>query len=128
MTAPIVVRPAQRFRWALRLRCPRCGGPGVMRTWMAMRERCPHCDLALDRGESADFWLGAYAINLVIAEGSAAVIGIIVLWATWPQSTLAMVIGASLAIGMPFLFYPFSRTLWLAWDLAFRPSEEGDDA
>jgi hypothetical protein len=99
-----------------------------MRTWMAMREQCPHCGLALDRGESADFWLGAYAINLVIAEGSAAVIGIIVLWATWPRSTLAMVIGAALAIGMPFLFYPFSRTLWLAWDLAFRPSEAGDDA
>jgi hypothetical protein len=94
---------------------------------MAMRERCPSCDLALDRGETADFWLGAYAINLVIAEGSAAVIAIALLWATWPESTLAMIIGATLAIGMPFLFYPFSRTLWLAWDLAFRPSEEGDD-
>ena len=23
------------------------------------------------------------------------------------------------------VFYPFARDLWLAWDLHFRPSEEG---
>jgi len=32
----------------------------------------------------------------------------------------------ALAILMPVLFFPFSRTLWLAFDLHFRPSERGD--
>jgi hypothetical protein len=31
-----------------------------------------------------------------------------------------------LCIVLPFLFFPFSRTLWLAWDLSFRPLEPGD--
>ena len=36
--------------------------------------------------------------------------------------------GASMALAvvMPMLFYPFSRTLWLAFDLHFRPNEQGD--
>ena len=31
-----------------------------------------------------------------------------------------------LCVTLPFAFFPFSRTLWLAWDLSFRPSEPGD--
>jgi hypothetical protein len=27
---------------------------------------------------------------------------------------------------MPIAFYPFARQLWLAFDLHFRPREEGD--
>ncbi len=91
-----------------------------------MNDRCPSCGLALERGEDSDFWLGAYAINLVIAEGFAAVVGAIVLWRTWPRSTLAEWIAITLAVIMPIVFFPFSRTLWLAWDLSFRPTEEGD--
>jgi hypothetical protein len=54
------------------------------------------------------------------------VIAIAVLWLTWPESTPATVTGTVLAIAFPILLFPFSRTLWLAWDLAFRPREEGD--
>ncbi len=38
----------------------------------------------------------------------------------------AQVTGMVLAVALPVLLFPFSRTLWLAWDLAFRPREEGD--
>ena len=31
------------------------------------------------------------------------------------------------AVLLPIVFFPFSRTLWLAWDLSFRPSEPGDE-
>ncbi|HET9425456.1 MAG TPA: hypothetical protein VFO55_08800 [Gemmatimonadaceae bacterium] len=91
-----------------------------------MKERCPRCNLALNRGEKPDFWLGAYAINLVIAEGFAAFVGITMLWMTWPDYVAAQVTAMALAITMPVFFYPFSRVLWLAWDLTFRPNEEGD--
>lgn len=91
-----------------------------------MKDRCPSCGLALSRGEDPDFWLGAYAINLVVAEGFAALVGVTVLWATWPRSTAAQITATILAILMPVFFYPFSRAVWLAWDLTFRPVEEGD--
>ena len=111
---------------ALLLRCPRCGSSGILASWFSLRERCPQCGLVFDRGEGNDHWLGAYAINLVLAEGLAAVIALAVLWATWPKYMAAQVTGMILAVAFPILLFPYSRTLWLAWDLAFRPREEGD--
>lgn len=111
---------------ALLLRCPRCGSGGILASWFSLRARCPQCRLVFDRGEGNDHWLGAYAINLVLAEGLAAVIALAVLRATWPKYMAAQVTGMILAVALPILLFPFSRTLWLAWDLAFRPREEGD--
>jgi hypothetical protein len=82
----------------------------------------------MQRGESADFWLGAYVFNL--AAGELLAIGIPVLWVvlTWPSPpwTAIQITAAVLAVGLPLLFFPFSRTLWLAWDLSFRDHEPGD--
>ena len=97
-----------------------------MKNWFHLQERCPTCGLALERGEASDYWLGAYAINLVIAEGLAAVIALIVLRITWPDYMAAQITGMILAVAFPILMYPLSRTLWLAWDLTFRPREAGD--
>jgi uncharacterized protein (DUF983 family) len=108
------------------LHCPRCGSAGILKGWFHLQERCPTCGLALERGEASDYWLGAYAINLVIAEGLAAVIALVVLRMTWPDYMAAQVTGMILAVAFPILMYPFSRTLWLAWDLTFRPREAGD--
>jgi uncharacterized protein (DUF983 family) len=95
-----------------------------------MREACPHCGLILERGESSDFWIGAYVFNLVAGEVVA--FGVPIAWAVakWPNPpwTSIQIVAAVLAIGLPFLFFPFSRTLWLAWDLSFRPFEPGDVA
>jgi hypothetical protein len=48
------------------------------------------------------------------------VVGVVV--ATWPTPPWRLVLygGAALAATMPFLFYPFSKTLWLALDLYFQ--------
>jgi hypothetical protein len=77
--------------------------------------------LAFDRGETQDYWLGAYTINLVIAEGLSLVVALICLRIFWPDSTPAVWIGIAMAVLMPVVFFPFSRMLWLAVDLAFRP-------
>ncbi|MEW5916424.1 MAG: DUF983 domain-containing protein [Gemmatimonadota bacterium] len=97
-----------------------------MATWFKFKERCAVCGLAFERGEKEDFWLGAYAINLVVGETSALIGTLIYMYFTWPDTPYAVAIGISLAVLMPVLFFPFSRTLWLAWDLSFRPSEPGD--
>ena len=93
-----------------------------------MRDHCPGCGLALERGEKSDFWIGAYVFNLVAGELIA--IGVPIIWviASWPNApwTKIEITGVVLAVALPFLFFPFSRTLWLAWDLSFRPFEPGD--
>ena len=114
------------FARALGLRCPRCGARGIIRSWFKMNQRCPNCGLALDRGESEDYWLGGYAINLIVSETIALIGTLIYIVNTWPEMPYAVWIGVTLAALTPVVFYPFSRTVWLAWDLSFRPSEPGD--
>lgn len=119
---------ATKFARALRLRCPRCGGGGILRSWLKMQDACPTCGLALERGEQSEFWIGAYVFNLVLGEVVA--IGGPIVWMIasapnqpWTRIELTALV---LAISLPFVFFPFSRTLWLAWDLSFRPFEPGD--
>jgi uncharacterized protein (DUF983 family) len=96
-------------------------------SWLRMNRRCASCGLAFDRGEP-DHWLGAFAINWVAGEGIAAVVAITILVIKWPNAIPGMIVGIVLAIFMPVLFFPYSRTIWLAFDLHFRPFEPGDDA
>ena len=112
------------------LRCARCGGRGVMKSWFTMHRRCPHCGLVLDRGESSDYWLGAYTINFIVAEFVAVLLIVAMILFMLPDISWTVVQWASIvaAVAMPILFFPFSRTLWLALDLWARPSERGDRA
>lgn len=93
-----------------------------------MEHSCPTCGQVLERGESSDFWVGAYLINLVVAELSAVVIAGVMWLVLGSRVSFNVLWGASmaLAIVMPVLFYPFSRDLWLAVDLHIRPEERGD--
>ena len=120
----------QLFRFigrALLLRCPRCGGRGILKSWFKLKHECPTCGLVLDRGE-ADYWYGGFAVNFVAAEliGVGIIVGY-VLW-HWPDVPWTRVQwGAPVVIALvPILFFPFARTIWLAADLHFRPEEPGD--
>lgn len=116
----------QRFlhlTWrALTLRCPQCGGGSLFQNWWTLKPHCPRCGFALDRGEK-DFWIGGYAVNLVLAEFIVTGILLTVVLTTWPDVpwTFVQFGGAALAVIFPFLFFPLSRVLWLAWDYCFRP-------
>jgi uncharacterized protein (DUF983 family) len=113
---------------ALRLRCPRCGARGIWQSWFRMKHACPTCGQVFERGESHDFFIGAYLINLVVAESSAVVVAAAMWIALGSRVSFNVLWGASmvLAVIMPVIFYPFSRELWLAFDLHFRPIEAGD--
>ena len=51
-----------------------------------------------------------------------------VLWYTWPDPPWLslQIVGVTVMILAPFLFYPFSKTLFLAFDLAFRPASHDE--
>lgn len=53
-------------RGALR-RCAACGGGRLSTGWFRMAPTCPRCGYRFEREEG--FFLGAYVMNLVIAQG-----------------------------------------------------------
>lgn len=113
---------------ALLLRCPRCGARGIWQSWFRMKYACPVCGQVFERGESHDFFIGAYLINLVVAESTAVVVAAAMWIVLGSRVSFNVLWGASMALAvlMPVIFYPFSRELWLAFDLHFRPAEAGD--
>jgi uncharacterized protein (DUF983 family) len=115
------------FARALRRRCPNCGAGPVIARWIHTRPACPRCRLRLDRSEP-DYFLGAIVFNMTFAEGLfAAALLAVLLW-TWPNPPWdALYYGGIVGlIVAPILFYPYSKLLWLAFDLLFRPLRPED--
>ncbi len=112
------------FARALMLRCPHCGGRDVLRHWLAMREHCPTCDLALAAGNRA----GAYILNLFASEIAAVLFIFSIVVRTWPNppyGTLQWLVPVLMVIA-PLVFYPFSKLVFVAIDLALHPGAEPD--
>ena len=111
-----------RVGWALRLRCPNCGGGPVRSSYLKRLPGCPVCGIRLDRGEH-DYFIGAYTLNLIVAELIVAAGLIAVLAATWPNPPWDWIQfgGVPLVLLVPLATYPFTELLWLAFDLVFRP-------
>jgi uncharacterized protein (DUF983 family) len=116
-------RPRTLLGRAIRRRCPSCGGHPIFDGWLHMKDQCPSCGLVLNRKESG-YSLGGFWLNLLFAEGVTAVIFVTTLVRTWPDPpwTLLQYGLPLLALLTPVLFYPFSKTLFLAIDLAVRPA------
>ena len=120
-------RPLVLFWRSVRLRCPNCGGAPLFRRWLQMQERCPVCHIRLARGEEG-YQVGAYMFNMVAAELIFAAIFLAILVYTWPEPPWNPLLygGIALMVILPALFYPFSKTLFLAFDLVFRPPTPED--
>ncbi len=88
-----------------------------------MVERCPRCGLKLERIEG--HWTGALGINTIVVSGAMLLTVFIGVFATWPEPQFLpmVVIGLAIAVVGPFVFFPFSKTIWLAIDVAIRPVE-----
>jgi uncharacterized protein (DUF983 family) len=103
-------------------RCPLCGRRGIFRSWFTLRDTCPHCEYRFDREEG--YFLGAYALNLIVAEFLTVAVAVaLLIW--WDASWVALeIVVIPLAIGLPLLFFPFSRTFWMLIDLMADPRVE----
>jgi uncharacterized protein (DUF983 family) len=116
----------QRFsitmRRAISRRCPYCGGPGVFDGYFSLRDQCPTCGVAFAREEG--YFLGGYALNLIVAEFLGLGLAIFLLFNTglreldllWQEA-----IAVALAVTFPLILFPFSRTVWIALDLVLHP-------
>jgi hypothetical protein len=90
-----------------------------------MIKHCPTCGLPLERNEQG-YAVGAYMFNIALAELGFVVCLIGGLLVTWPDPPWRLLMGVSLALmlALPVLLYPFSKTLFLGFDLLFHPAEE----
>lgn len=107
----------------LTLACPACGARGHFRHWIRMKERCHRCGLVFERIEG--HWIGAIGLNTIVSFGVLLVSLIISVALTLPDIPIVplMVGNVALAVVVPVLFFPASRTLWTAVDVAMRPLE-----
>jgi len=117
------LQPARgRMLWrGLRRKCPRCGGGKLFHHWFTMIDQCPRCGLRFERTEG--HWTGDLGINVMVSFGALLLTllgGFLVSYPDPPGIGLLFA-AFGVAILVPLLFFPVSKTIWLAIDLQFRP-------
>jgi uncharacterized protein (DUF983 family) len=129
---PLPASTGERLRltlWrAIRRRCPYCGAGGIFRNYFELREACPACHTRFEREEG--YFLGAYALNLIVAEFLGLGLAIWLLFRTRLQH-LDLIWQEAIAIGLavllPIVFFPYSRLFWIVMDLTFHPPRGADE-
>lgn len=112
---------------ALRLRCPHCGQGSLYLNWFTMRDSCPACGVTLERKEEG-YRVVSLFLNLVVAEAIFVVVLVSWIVASWPDVNWTTVQWVSVlaVVASPLLTYPFSRAVFLAGDVRFRPQATDD--
>ena len=110
---------------ASRRRCPRCG-ERAFRSFYGLRDDCSRCGLHFEREHG--YWVGALIINTTVTFGSFVIVfvgGMIVYWPDVPWGGLMAVTIGVMAV-LPVVFYPFSKTIWMALELSWHPLESAE--
>jgi uncharacterized protein (DUF983 family) len=120
-----VLSPRLLVGRALRLRCPVCGGGPLFRRWVVRAERCPTCGLPTVRPDAE---VGALALNVMLttATACAVIVASFALVDAAHEVVVALAAGLGVALVLPIAFYPWSHTLWGAFDLWTRPLDLGE--
>jgi len=123
MSVPTRLTFPRLFGRAILRRCPWCNGKGAwFRGWYRRNDRCNTCGLRWNRGQDG-FELGAMTVAVFITGGSVMIflaIFIAVNYPDFPVMPMAL-IGAAIALVMPFLTYPFTQTIWSSFDIRVHP-------
>jgi uncharacterized protein (DUF983 family) len=109
-------------------RCPRCGTGKLFRRWFTLVERCPGCGLRFEREEG--YWVGALIVNIAVTMLVFVVVlvgGVLLFWPDVPWVALT-VVAAAVNVVVPVVFYPWSKTIWMALDVALHRMDRQDHA
>jgi uncharacterized protein (DUF983 family) len=115
------------LKWGFTRRCAVCGSGHLFHQWLRMDRHCPHCGHRFLR--EPGHWCGSWFLNLCMAQLVAVVYLIIASAVAWPDppSLLVAIVGLVVTLACSLLFFPYSRTIWCAIDLAMKPLELDDD-
>jgi uncharacterized protein (DUF983 family) len=110
----------------LRRRCPRCGAGRLFYGWLAIREECPTCRYRFERPGEEGFFLGAIVVNFAVTEGVLGILLLVSFLLTLPDPPLLLLcaVAVPLMVVAPIAFYPFSKTIWAAFDLLMHPADD----
>ena len=130
----VVERAPSRGRtlwWGFTRHCARCGSGRLFRGYLRMVPDCPRCGLHFEREQG--YWTGALAINMIATGGLFTLVFVTALVLTIPDVPVVPLLAITIpimALG-PIVYYPFSKTLWVAVDRAFLqrldPNERFDE-
>ena len=126
--------PGARPSWTIltlrgvRRRCPRCGAGRLFTRWFRMAEHCPGCGMRFEREEG--FFLGVYFMNITITQIVLMAYVAVVFALTIPDPPIPAILAgaAALAVAVPLLCYPVSRTIWTAVHYGMQPLEPEEEA
>jgi uncharacterized protein (DUF983 family) len=105
--------------WGATRRCARCGSGHLFRHYLQMVPDCPRCGLHFEREHG--YFAGALAINIMAVGGLFAILFVTLLAITIPDVPVLPIILILLPVAAlgPIVYYPFSKTVWVAVDRAF---------
>jgi uncharacterized protein (DUF983 family) len=116
------------FARGLPRRCARCGSGKLFRHYLSMVPDCPGCGLHFEREQG--YFAGALAINIICIGGLFAVSFLVAMILTVPDVPVPLMLAIfvpMMALG-PIVWYPFSKTIWVAVDRAFLQQLDGGQA
>lgn len=92
-------------------------------SWSAVVERCPRCSHRFESHEG--YWLGAIAINTVATIFVFILVFVGSIVSSWPDPPWGVISAVTIAtsIVFPIAFYPYSKSLWVALESKFAPSQ-----
>lgn len=113
-----LARRTKLLKRGLLLQCPYCAQGNIIKFPFWIKDCCPKCGYRF--APESGYFLGGYALNLIGAE----VIGLVCIIIILLRSNLSLfeqeAIGIGAAVLLPIIFFPWSRTLWMALDLTLQ--------
>lgn len=107
---------------ALARRCPVCGIGAMFERWYTTRRRCASCGFAFEREQG--YFIGAMYVNYGATIGIVLAGFFSIELATGIATERQIIPWLIFALVFPAFFFPFSRALWLAFDLSINAPAE----
>jgi uncharacterized protein (DUF983 family) len=99
-------------------RCARCGAGHLFTGYFHLKPDCPRCRLHFER--EPGYFAGALAVNIIATGGVFAIVFIALVAVTVPNVPVLPLLAVLVPIAVigPIVYYPFSKTVWIAIDRA----------
>lgn len=108
----------------LRQRCPVCGRGKIFSGIFKTYERCPVCGFVYER--ESGYYTGAIAVNLVVSELLIVIIAVPLAASQAVPVTTLIILGCTLPILLPLIFYRPTKALWMSLDHFIHPTETNE--
>src|SRR5690348_14418629 len=111
------------WRTMINGKCPRCGKSPIFRGWIEVHERCLHCGLRFDRGESG-YFLGAMYLEYGIAGAFIGGTTLLIRLGSGLALMPSLAIAAAIFLPLVPLTIRLSRLLWISVDHRLDPTKK----